>query len=266
MYDFSSPLPVAPPKPAPPKPASPSASLGSLPPLTGVRPQTPAGPPAPPPLTPRSADAKVRATWEEAVVKYGKEVLCAVEAAPGFLSRFDEYVQLCNSAPEAAGPFMDLELFLSLEKRREARVGRNETLQVRNKLLYDALNDELKRVVCHPVASAKSAKPAAPSFLSVRRLKPAVRWEDVKAKLLRFVSSSTRGCTSQLVPMSGPQRTAKIDALIRADVRDEPGDWMDAGLEELHVYSMLTDSLLADSLDFVAAEVAQVLAKRAGQA
>lgn len=45
--------------------------------------------------------------------------------------------------------------------------------------------------------------------------------------------------------------------------RDEPGDWIDSSLEELHVYNMIADSILDSLLDAASAEVEMVLAKRA---
>jgi hypothetical protein len=45
--------------------------------------------------------------------------------------------------------------------------------------------------------------------------------------------------------------------------RDEPGDWIDSSLEELHVYTLIADSILDSLLDAASAEVEMVLAKRA---
>jgi hypothetical protein len=151
------------------------------------------------------------------VTTYAKEVLSAVESGCDIQAMFDNYVRDVDEGRPSG--FLPADLYLQLERDREKEQGRNEAMQVRNKLLFDSLNEEIFRVVSQPAFVARGSKPPAPSFVRARRMKPSVNWSDMKAKLLAFVAGSSKGCTSQLNPMSSMQRGAKIDALIRADVR-----------------------------------------------
>jgi hypothetical protein len=109
-------------------------------------------------------------------------------------------------------PLLDVNLYLELESRREQAQGRVEQMQVRNKLVFDAMNEELARIV-----GADDGGRSSRSFDYQRPV--TFTLPEVEARLLAFVRTTARGSGTASAPVTAGAKLAKTNAMILSEIR-----------------------------------------------
>jgi hypothetical protein len=178
------------------------------------------GPATSPPLSPRTLDNISRGKWEESVVSFASEVLHAARSR--LREAFPDTPMPIRSASVASRlrrpavplelPLLDVNLYLELESRREQAQGRVEQMQVRNKLVFDAMNEELARIV-----GADDGGRSSRSFDYQRPV--TFTLPEVEARLLAFVRTTARGSGTASAPVTAGAKLAKTNAMILSEIR-----------------------------------------------
>ena len=228
LYDFSSLPSITPAR----------SSVPSLPMLGSPSSATAPATSKPAERSPRAIDEDVKGKWASSVRSYAEELL--------------EHL--------SDDMHLDLDVYLQLEREREARDGVDEHIQIRNKVVFDAVCEKLDELAhCAP-------RVAPPAFVSAPALPSrAPQLNDLKAQLLEYVCSTSKSCATPLNPMMGPHRIARVDAMVRSEMWNGSRAWMDSAEEEMQVYTDLSSHLLDLLLDDTVAEVSDVLHQRAAK-
>lgn len=230
----------------------------------------------PPPTTSGSGQstpvaASSATTTATAVTPSGSTITAPVEVmslSKVWLAGTSEYVsELLNSLPPVdllhalcnapSAPALDIATYLGLERSREARgstpinAQEKEALQIRHKLIFDAVNEELHAFArTHQVAITRFQALAAVDAQSAAAAFGATLLGELKEELRAFVVRSARHTDAPLYELEGTQSIAKVDILSRLETHAAiaRSGWMPEVQDERFVVTLIADELAQELL------------------
>lgn len=157
---------------------------------------------------------------------------------------------------------LDVSIFLQLERDRPAP---GEARVIHNKLVFDALNAELRKMLPNrgrPALPPWSRHSGALQSRTLAAWRPPTQ-EEIRSRLVQAVTAwDSVGAAAPAAP-AAPGDPDRVELMLRSVMRETEEEWTDYDADEQRVVAKVADLLLWDMLTDTVAAVQRVQGQRA---